>query len=219
MASSIYKAPGIASLIEIIKTEGIDTIDGCPDCHKLVQLVNQLANGCRNIECKYSNYGMSWLVFPQTLYTSLTGKNIIVLIQPPLVPPYNPAGMQQENAVISIQWQKNEELYDQMVNTDKALIAITKAKLEPKIHAQLSNMFVGRPERTFQAFYQRLTTKYGRPSPHDISKNDERIQEPGDATDDISFLIKKIRDGAIFAHFIGQPKTDKELLTLDKKVI
>ena len=67
MASSIYKAPDIASLIEIIKTEGIDTIDGRPDCHKLVQLVNQLANGCRNIECEYSNYGMSWLVFPQTL--------------------------------------------------------------------------------------------------------------------------------------------------------
>ena len=90
--SSIYKAPGIASLIEIIETEDIDIIDGHPDCHKLVQLVKQLANGCRNIECKYSSYGMSWLVFPQTLYTSLTGKNIIALIQQPLVPPYNPTG-------------------------------------------------------------------------------------------------------------------------------
>jgi len=132
MASSIYKAPDIASLIEIIKTEGIDTIDGRPDCHILVQLVNQLANGCRNIECEYSNYGMSWLVFPQTLYASLTGKNIVAPIQPPVVPPYNPTGTQQANAVISIKWQKNKELLNQMVNTDKALIAITKAKLEPK---------------------------------------------------------------------------------------
>jgi hypothetical protein len=66
---------------------------------------------------------------------------------------------------------KNKGLYNQMVNTGKALIAITKAKLEPKIHAQLSNMFIGIPKRTFQAFYQRHTTKYGRPSPHDISKD------------------------------------------------
>jgi hypothetical protein len=112
---------------------------------------------------------MSWLVFPQTLYVSLTGKNIVALMQPPLVPPYNAAGMQQENVIISILWQKNKELYYQMVNTGKTLIAITKAKLEPKIYTQLSSMFIGIPKRTFQAFYQRLTTKYGHPSPHDIS--------------------------------------------------
>jgi hypothetical protein len=43
---------------------------------------------------------MSWLVSPQILYASLTGKNIVAPIQPPLVPPYYPAGMQQENAII-----------------------------------------------------------------------------------------------------------------------
>jgi len=219
MASSIYKAPDVASIVDIIETEGIDTLDGRPDCHKLVKLVNQLANGCRNIDCDYSNYGMSWLVFPQALYASLTGENIVAPIQPPLVLPYNPNGTQQQNAVISIQWQKNKELYDQMVNTNKALIAITKSKLDPKFRAQLSNMFVGTPDRTFQAFYQRLNAKFGRPSPHDITRNDERMGSAWDATDDISFLIKKIRDGAVFAYFIGQQKTDKELVTLGEKAI
>ena len=219
MASSIYKAPDVASIVDIIETEGIDTLDGRPDCHKLVKLVNQLANGCRNIDCDYSNYGMSWLVFPQALYASLTGENIVAPIQPPLVLPYNPNGTQQQNAVISIQWQKNKELYDQMVNTNKALIAITKSKLDPKFRAQLSNMFVGTPDRTFQAFYQRLNAKFGRPSPHDITRNDERMRSAWDATDDISFLIKKIRDGAVFAYFVGQQKTDKELVTLGEKAI
>jgi hypothetical protein len=219
MASSIYKAPDVAALVDIIETEGIESLAGRPDCHKLIKLVNQLANGCRNIDCDYSNYGMSWLVFPQALYQSLTGENIVAPIQPPLVPPYNPNSTQQQNAVISIQWQKNKELYDQMVNTNKALISITKAKLDPKFRAQLSNMFVGTPDRTFQAFYNRLNAKFGRPSPHDITKNDERMRGPWDVTDDISFLIKQIRDGAVFAYFVSQQKTDKELVTLGEKAI
>ena len=219
MASSIYKAPDVASLVDIIETEGIESLDGRPDCQKLVNLVNQLANGCRNIDCNYSNYGMSWLVFPQALYASLTGENIVAPIQPPLVPPYNPNGTQQENAVISIQWQKNKELFNQMVHTDKALISIMKSKLDPKFRAQLSNMFVGTPDRTFQAFYNQLKTKFGRPSPHDITRNDERMRSAWDATDNISFLIKQIRDGAVFAYFVGQQKTDKELVTLGEKAI
>ena len=169
MASSIYKAPDEASLVDIIETAGIESLDGRPDCHKLIKLVNQLATGCCNIDCDYSNYGMSWLVFPQALYASLTGENIVAPIQPPLIPPYKPNGTQQENAVISIQWQKNKELFDQMVHTDKALIAIMKSKHDQKFRAQLSNMFVGTPDRTFQAFYNRLKTKFGRPSPHNIT--------------------------------------------------
>ena len=153
---------------------------------------------------------MSWIVFPQALYDLLTGENIVAPIQPPLVAPYNPNGTQQQNAVISIQWQKNKELYDQMVNTDKALIAVTKSKLDPKlgpkIHAQLSKMFAGTPDRTFQAFYNRLNTKFGHPSPHDITKNDERMRRPWDATDDILFLIKQICNGAVFAYFVRQQK-------------
>jgi hypothetical protein len=33
------------------------------------------------------------------------------------------------------------------------------------------------------------------------------------------FLIKKIRDGAVFAYFVRQLKTDKELVTLGKTAI
>ena len=78
-----------------------------------------------------------------------------------------------------------------MVNTDKALIAVTKSMLDPKIHAQLSNLFVGTPDRMFQAFYNHLNTKFHHPSPHDITKNDKRMRRPWDDTDDISFLIKQ----------------------------
>ena len=106
-----------------------------------------------------------------------------------------------------------------MVNTDEALITITKAKLEPKFHARLSNMFIGIPEQTFQAFDQCLKTKYGCPSPHDISKNDERTRELWDATNDIPFLIKTIRDGAVFSYFVRQQMTDKDLVTLSEKAV
>jgi hypothetical protein len=44
MASLIYKAPDVAALVDIIETEGIESLDDRPDCHKLVKLVNQLAN-------------------------------------------------------------------------------------------------------------------------------------------------------------------------------
>eukprot|EP00804_Cyclotella_cryptica_P000953 CCRYP_018388-RA/>CCRYP_018388-RA protein AED:0.83 eAED:0.39 QI:0/0/0/0.5/1/1/2/0/220 len=131
MSASIYKAPDVASLVKIIETEGINTIPGRPDCRKLVHLINKLASGCRNIDCEYSSNGMSWLVFPQDLYVSLIPENIVAPLQPPIVPPYNPNGTQQENA----------------------------------------------------ALYQHLTTKYGHPSPHDITKNDERMHAPWDATE------------------------------------
>eukprot|EP00804_Cyclotella_cryptica_P014198 CCRYP_005618-RA/>CCRYP_005618-RA protein AED:0.40 eAED:0.40 QI:0/0/0/0.5/1/1/4/0/613 len=71
MTSSIYKASDVASLVDVIETEGIDSLDSRPNCHKLVKLVNQLANGCRNIDCNYSNYGMSCI---QAQITKLTRK-------------------------------------------------------------------------------------------------------------------------------------------------
>jgi hypothetical protein len=77
MSSTIYKAPSERELIEIIEAEGIENISGKPTCHTLLKLVNQLAVGCRAIECEYSNYGLSYLVLPQALYQILICENIV----------------------------------------------------------------------------------------------------------------------------------------------
>jgi hypothetical protein len=88
MSSTIYKAQAERELIEIIEAEGIEHISGKPNCHTLLKLVNQLAAGCRAIECEYSNYGLSYLVLPQALYQILTGENIVAPAPYPAVPPY-----------------------------------------------------------------------------------------------------------------------------------
>ena len=97
MSSNVYKAQDVSSIVEIIEAEGIEPIPGRPDCHSLTKLLNQLANGSRNIECDYSNFGMMWLVIPQNVYQILTGENVVAPMQPPTIPPYLPNGTQQQN--------------------------------------------------------------------------------------------------------------------------
>ena len=144
-ASTNYKAADVAVLIDISQ--------GPPTCHTLPNTLNQWADGARNIDCTYSNYGMSWCIFPQAMYAMLFGKNNVAPLQPPLVLPYLPNNTQQQNAVISIQWQKNKELYNQMMNVGKVAISTLKSKLEPKYRKQLSNMFIGMPDCTFEDFF------------------------------------------------------------------
>ena len=156
MSSTVYRAQTVSELTEIIESENIKNIQGRPNCHTLLKLVNQLAAGCRQIQCEYSQYGMSWLVLPQAIYQILTGENVVAPNPVPLTPPYNINGSQIENSIIQIQWQKNKELRDQMDNTNRALIAITKSKLDTKHRNMLQSLFTGIPDRTFGAFFDRL---------------------------------------------------------------
>ena len=64
MASSIYKAPDVKTIQDITKSEGIDAIHGRPNCHTLINLVNQLCAGARQVHCDYSNFGMMWVDLP-----------------------------------------------------------------------------------------------------------------------------------------------------------
>ena len=171
MSSNVYRAQTVSEITEIIEMGTIESIQGQPTCHSLLKLVNQLAAGCRAITCEYSQYGMSWLVLPQAIYQILTGENIVEPNPVPLVPPYNPNGTQTENTIIQIQWQKNKELCDQMENTNKALITITKSKLDEKHRTMLQSLFTGVPDRTFGAFFDRIFTKWGRTTPFDIDEN------------------------------------------------
>ena len=89
MASSVYKAPDVKTIQEIIEQDGIDAIHGRPNCHTLISLLNQLCAGARQVECEYSNYGMMWVVLPQAIYQQLTNKNITSPGEPATVPPFN----------------------------------------------------------------------------------------------------------------------------------
>ena len=103
MASSVYKAPDVKTILELIEQDGIDPIHRRPNCHFLIVLVNQLCTGARQVECKYSNYGMMWVVLPQAIYQQLTNEAITSPGQPTEVPPFLPMGTITENNVIAIQ--------------------------------------------------------------------------------------------------------------------
>jgi hypothetical protein len=71
---------------------------------------------------------MSWLVLPPAIYQILTGENILEPNTVSLILLYLPNGSQTENDIYhSHPIAENKELHDQMVNTNKALIAIAKA--------------------------------------------------------------------------------------------
>ena len=103
-SSSYYKADIAKDIQEIIVTEAnITPIKGRRDCHTLIQLLNQLCKGAKEVICNYSVYGLMWLVLPQAIYYALTRENVVTPMQPPQTPPYDPNRTATENALITIQ--------------------------------------------------------------------------------------------------------------------
>ena len=174
-SSSYYKADSAKDIQEIIETEAnITPIRGHPDCHTLIQLLNQLCKGAKEVSCDYSAYGLMWLCLPQPIYYALTRENVVAPMQPPQTPPYNPEGTATENALITIQWQKNKELWDQMQNANKALINAAKGALNEESRDALTNLFVGTADRNFFLFFDGLYTK-GEKQPQLISRRTTTI--------------------------------------------
>ena len=218
--TTVYKAEGVKALQEIIESQPIDRIQGRPDCHTLINLLNQLCAGARQLDCEYSNYGYMWLVLPQNIYFALTAENVVSPIQPPQVPPYNHLGTTTENTLISIQWQKNMELWTTVKNVNAALIAAARSALDQKTQAALTNLFLGTPDRVFLDFYNKLYNKWGKSKPQDVKANDDKMNTPWDPNvNDMSELLNQIRTAFMFAGYIGHPKSDKELVTTGERLI
>lgn len=53
--SLAFQAQDVTVIHTLLENEGIDGINGHPDCHILPNILSQLCNE-ENIECKYSNY-------------------------------------------------------------------------------------------------------------------------------------------------------------------
>ena len=53
-----------------------------PNCHTLLNLLNQLCNGNKNIECGFLNCGMMWCVLPEQLYHAITCEQVITPLHP-----------------------------------------------------------------------------------------------------------------------------------------
>ena len=98
--STMYKAQDLVTFRTKIKNEGIDPIQGQPSCYTLIKLLNQLCEGTKQVECKYSVFSIMWCCLPQQLNQALTGKNIIASIQPPAIPFFNDLAPPVHNAVI-----------------------------------------------------------------------------------------------------------------------
>ena len=88
-------------------------------------------------------------------------------------------------------------------------------------HRQLlTNLFVGTPQRTFIKFYDSLFTKWGQANPHNLVMNEERMKMPLDPNEwDKVDVMKQIRVGALFGHYVGQNFDDKRLVTIGKKLM
>jgi hypothetical protein len=90
-----------------------------------------------------------------------------------------------------------------MDNCNKALIALTKSKLENKYRLQNQKLFTGIPDRTFIAFYNRIFDKWGRVNTFDIHANTERMRKTWDpTTDDMADLLQQIREGSFLLKLI-----------------
>jgi hypothetical protein len=187
---------------------------------KLINFLNQVAEGAKQVECEYSNYGMMWVCLPQDVYYQITNENVTAPIVPPMVPPFHEHGTPAYNAQVQVTWQKNKELSDQRKNTEKALIEIAKNALDTSYRRTLSQMFTGVPDRRFLDLFNRMWTKWGNPTPHDITKNEEKMKAPWDPNErDIADVIKQINDGNLFAHFVGHRKPDNDLVTIGEKIV
>ncbi len=220
MSSQVYKAQDVATIRATIENEGIDPIQGRPDCMKLIHFLNQVTEGAKQVECEYSNYGMMWVCLPQDIYFQITNENITAPVVPPLDPPFNKHGTPAYNAQIQVTWQKNKELSDQRKNTEKALIEIAKTALDANYRRTLTQLFTGLPDRKFLDLFGRMWTKWGNPTPHDITTNEERMKAPWDPNErDIADVIKQINDGNLFAYFVGHKKPDNDLITIGEKII
>jgi hypothetical protein len=113
MSSQVYKAQDVATIRATIENEGIDPIQGRPNCMKLIHFLNQVTEGAKQVECEYSNFGMMWVCLPQDVYVQITNENITAPVVPPLVPPFHEHGTPAYNAQVQVTWQKNKELSDQ----------------------------------------------------------------------------------------------------------
>ena len=163
---------------------------------------------------------MMWFCLPQDIYHQITNENVVASIVPPLVPPFNEHGTPAYNAQVQVTWQKNKELHDQHKNTHKALIEIAKVKLDPNYRCTLTQMFTGLPNRAFGDLFNRRFTKWGQPTLHDITTNEEGMKAPWDPQErDIGNVIKQINDGNLFSYFVGHKKNNNNLVTNGEKIV
>ena len=157
---------------------------------------------------------MMWFCLP------ITNENVVASIVPPLVPPFNEHGTPAYNAQVQVTWQKNKELHNQHKNTHKALIEIAKVKLDPNYQCTLTLMFTGLLHRTFGDLFNRRFTKWGQPTLHDITTNEEGMKAPWDPQErDIGNVIKQINDGNLFGYFVGHKKNNNDLVTIGEKIV
>jgi hypothetical protein len=118
---------------------------------------------------------MMWIVLPQPINFQLTNEAVVAPLQPNQVPPFNINGTQTENNIIAIQWQKQKEQWETVVNTNKVLIAATKNILDAKVKQTFNSLFIGTTHQTFLDYFNKLWTKWGRPTPNDIRDNSNRM--------------------------------------------
>ena len=102
--SLTYKAADIDEIQTIIETEDITSITSSPNCRKLINLINELSNGAKNVEWKYSDYGHLWTILPSNVMVALMRENIDPPGQPTFALTYNSNATVDKNYAVTLQW-------------------------------------------------------------------------------------------------------------------
>jgi hypothetical protein len=204
-----------------LQANDISNIPSRPNAATLLAQLITLAEAAQDLPCEYSNFGLMYLVLPETVYQQTTGETVTPPIQPPILPPYNNGSTEAENHTILLMWQKNKELWENVENTNKVLIELTKSALTPQVRQSLSTVFIGQPERNYRAYFNRLWTQFGQPNANHIRQNEKEMNKPWNPMErDFPNMIRQIRNGAICAHFFGAPsKSDVDQLIIAEGLI
>jgi hypothetical protein len=178
-----------------------------------MRMINELSYVAANFDCTYSQFGYMHLVLPTNLYLQLTGENIVLPVDPGEMPPYVQNADATINHAVLLQWQRRKGIHNQMVNVNKALMAVAKAHINQETRNAMQTLFVGNIHRTFHEWIDNICRCYGRPTPHEHTANIERMQEAWDpVTTDVATVIKRIRDGSIQAYYANQAFQEHQLV-------
>eukprot|EP00956_Cyclotella_meneghiniana_P006419 scaffold8419_cov22-Cyclotella_meneghiniana.AAC.2 len=107
-----------------------------------------------------------------------------------------------------------------MEHVNQELIAVAKMAFEQSFKRTFTNMVGVAPTQVFLEWFNGLFSSYGQASPDDITQNNKAmVADWNPATRDFASVIRQINDAAIFAGFIGQQKSDHDLVYAGELVV
>jgi hypothetical protein len=197
-----------------LKDNKITPIEGTPTLQTLLRAHNELRNASIKIRhCAKGNFGYLYLTELPVVYATWQ-PNI------PYVPPINPGdtpnltnlfGNAMEQA--KIEWARNRQVYEMHKNVNTALISVFRKAIDSDIIVDIETDPAIHGVEDFLTYFDQFMRGYGHTDPLAVEKITKAMEEPWNpTTDDISKLIRQMRDAMRYMTYINQPISENELL-------